>query len=367
MTSQVLIIGAGIAGFGLAKALSLHGVPCTMVDRLDGPPPGGMGLNLPGNAVRALAQLGVADEVVERGVRIRRREYRNAAGRLLFSVDEEAFWAEASPSVCLRRGDLLDILRRSTPEMTTRWGTAVVSARPIADGVRVNLRSGASQTHGFVVGSDGVGSVVRSAVTGGADTRRRSRMTDGGWRFIASNPGVDCWTAWSGRDGTFLVIPVDAQQVYGYAAATRGGGGAGPQWLADTFADFAEPVPTIVKAALTGGELHQSPVEEVHCTRWARGRLVIIGDAAHATAPVWAQGAALALEDAIILADLLAANGDWDGTGQQYEHLRRHRIAHVQAVTDRMSRIAALPGWLRDTVAPALGPRAYRAAYGPLR
>jgi hypothetical protein len=45
-------------------------------------------------------------------------------------------------------------------------------------------------------------------------------MTDGSWRFIASNPGVDCWTAWSGRGGTILVIPVDAEHVYGYAAAT---------------------------------------------------------------------------------------------------------------------------------------------------
>ena len=346
MTDDVLVIGAGIAGFGLARALSLHGVPCTMIDRLDRQPSRGMGLNLPGNAVRALARLGLADEVVERGVRIRRREYRNAAGRLLFSVDEEAYWAGVSPSVCLRRGDLLDILRRSTPETAPRWGTAVVSAQPIADGV---------------------GSVVRSAVTGGADTRRRSLMTDGSWRFVASNPGVDCWTAWSGRDGTFLVIPVDAQHVYGYAAATRGGGGADPQWLADTFADFAEPVPTTVTAALTGGELHQAPVEEVSCARWTRGRLAIIGDAAHATAPVWAQGAALGLEDAIILAELLATSGDWNAIGQQYEGLRRHRVAHVRAVTDRMSRIAALPGWLRDMVAPVLGPRAYRAAYGPMR
>jgi len=367
VTDDVLVIGAGIAGLGLARALSLPGVPCAMLDRLDRQPSRGMGLNLPGNAVRALARLGLADEVVERGVRIRRREYRNAAGRLLFSVDEEAYWAGVSPSVCLRRGDLLDILRRSTPETALRWGTAVVSAQPIADGVRVDLHSGTSETHGFVVGADGVGSVVRSAVTGGADTRRRSLMTDGSWRFIASNPGVDCWTAWSGRDGTFLVIPVDAQHVYGYAAATRGGGGADPHWLADTFADFAEPVPTTVTAALTGGELHQAPVEEVSCARWTRGRLAVIGDAAHATAPVWAQGAALALEDAIILAELLVGSGDWNAIGQRYEGLRRHRVAHVRAVTDRMSRIAALPGWLRDMVAPALGPRAYRAAYGPLR
>jgi 2-polyprenyl-6-methoxyphenol hydroxylase-like FAD-dependent oxidoreductase len=113
--------------------------------------------------------------------------------------------------------------------------------------------------------------------------------------------------------------------------------------------------------------LYYSPVEEVRCARWSRGRLALIGDAAHATGPVWAQGAALALEDAIALAGLLAAGGDWTGVGAELERLRRPRVAHVQAATDKMSRLAGLPGRFRDVVAPVLGPRAYRAAYGPLR
>src|SRR6266511_5126593 len=114
MTGRLLVVGGGIAGFSLARALSLRGMSGTLVERLSAPSAPGLGLNLPGNAVRALAALGVADEVVQRGVRIRRREYRNQAGRLLFAVDEEAFWGTVGPSVCLRRGDLLDVLRAST-------------------------------------------------------------------------------------------------------------------------------------------------------------------------------------------------------------------------------------------------------------
>jgi len=82
---------------------------------------------------------------------------------------------------------------------------------------------------------------------------------------------------------------------------------------------------------------------------------------------VWAQGAALALEDAIVLADLLAGRSDWTGVGAEFERRRRPRVAHVQAATDKMSRLAGLPARLRDLVAPVLGPRAYREAYGPLR
>ena len=120
MTNRLLVVGGGIAGFGLARALSLRGVSCTLVERLPAPPGAGLGVNLPGNAVRALAGLGLAEEVVDRGARIRRREYRNRTGRLLFAVDEEAFWGQVGPSVCLRRGDLLDVLRASLPEVTPR-------------------------------------------------------------------------------------------------------------------------------------------------------------------------------------------------------------------------------------------------------
>ena len=368
MTSRVLVVGGGIAGFGLLRALSLRGVSCTLVERLPAPPGSGLGLNLPGNAVCALAALGLADEVVDRGRRIRRREYRNKAGRLLFAVDEEAFWGEVGPSVCLRRGDLLDVLRASTPEVTPRWHTPLVLAELVDEGVRVQLESGSTETYDFVVGADGVHSAVRRVLLP-TDDSRRSLMTEASWRFTAPNPGVDCWTVWSGGQGTLLLIPVDEEHVYGYASTTRGGAaGDDPQWLGSTFAGFPEPVATTVAAALDdAGQLYYSPVEEVRCEHWSRSRLALIGDAAHATGPVWAQGAALALEDALVLADLLAERRDWSSVGAEFERLRRPRVAHVQAATDRMSRLAGLPGRLRDVVAPVLGPRAYRAAYGPLR
>jgi 2-polyprenyl-6-methoxyphenol hydroxylase-like FAD-dependent oxidoreductase len=139
MTNRLLVVGGGIAGFGLARALSLRRMSCTLVERLPAPPGSGLGLNLPGNALRALAALGLAEEAVDRGMRIRRREYRNQAGRLLFAVDEEAYWGQVGPSVCLRRGDLLDVLRASIPEVTPRWATPLVLAELVDEGVRVQL------------------------------------------------------------------------------------------------------------------------------------------------------------------------------------------------------------------------------------
>jgi len=84
---------------------------------------------------------------------------------------------------------------------------------------------------------------------------------------------------------------------------------------------------------------------------------------------VWAQGVAMALEDALVLGELLARTPaeHWTGMGAAFERVRRPRVDHVQSATDKMSRLAALPGWLRDVGAPILGPMNYRAAYAPLR
>jgi len=178
------------------------------------------------------------------------------------------------------------------------------------------------------------------------DGLRPSSMTGTGWRFIADNPGIACWTACSGRDVTFLLIPVEEARVYGYAARTRGGTtGTDRSWLALMAKGFPDPLGTAVAQALAGGELHHGPVDEVRLERWHNARLVLIGDAAHATGPVWAQGVAMALEDAVVLGELLARTPaeHWTGVGAAFERLRRPRVDHVQSATDRMSRLAA-PG-----------------------
>ena len=102
-----------------------------LVERASGPPSPGLGLNLPGNAVQALSRLGLGDAVISRGRRIRRREYRTRAGRLLFAVDEAGFWGPDAPSVCVRRVHLIDILGSDGVTAKTRWGTTVSVSRPM--------------------------------------------------------------------------------------------------------------------------------------------------------------------------------------------------------------------------------------------
>jgi 2-polyprenyl-6-methoxyphenol hydroxylase-like FAD-dependent oxidoreductase len=352
----------------MACALGRRGRPAVVYDRLAGPPDAGLALNLPGNAVRALGQLGLGDELARLGTPVRRREYRDERGRLSFAVDEEAFWSGSAGSRCVRRRDLLDLLRRGRPDGAVVWGDGVTAVRSAADGATVELASGATVPADLVVGADGVRSAVRAAVPGGGGVRS-AVLSAASWRFMAPDPGVAGWTVWSGDRGAFLLIPVDDGEVYGFASATRGGPvGADPQWLREAFGDYPAPVPEVVEAVLARpASLYHSPIEEVHASRWSHDRVVLIGDAAHATAPVWAQGAAMAVEDAIVLADLLAERPDWTAVGPEYERRRRPRVEHVQRMTDRFSRAAGLPNWLRRPLIPYVGPRTWRAAYGPLR
>ena len=369
MRDSVLVVGAGVAGRSVARALALHGLGCTVVERRVGPTGRGMGINLPGNATRALAELGAADHVVAHGEPVRRRAYHNAAGRLLFSTDDEEFWRDVGPPLCVRRGHLLEALSLPSEGVVLETGTAT-SAEPSSDGgVELEFDDGRRRRFDFVIGADGVHSALRGAVVPGEP--RPSLMTGSSWRFVVDNPGIDCWTAWSGRTGTVLLIPVERDLVYGYAASTRGEPtDADPAWLSRTFAGFPRPVVDVIDRVVAGeGDARHDRVAEVHVKRWHRDRLVLIGDAAHATGPVWAQGAAMAMEDALTLAELLGRTpaDAWGEVGAEFERIRRPRVEHVQAATDRMSRLAALPGWVRDVTAPLLGPRAYREAYGPLR
>lgn len=358
MTGSVLIVGGGIAGRAAARALARHGLGCTVIERRESVGRG-MGVNLPGNAVRALAELDVPDEALASGVPVRRREYRNGRGRLLFAVDDDRFWRDVGRPVCVRHGDLLAAL--TLPEAASLEHTQAVAVRPTPTGADVDLGGGPSTRHfDFVIGADGVNSAMREAVA--SDGLRPSSMTGSSWRFVAENPGVDCWTAWAGREETFLLIPVGEGRVYGYGARTRGGDtGSDPGWLAQAAAAFPAVVGAAVALALEGGEIHRAPVDEVRLNQWHNGRLVLIGDAAHATGPVWAQGAAMALEDALVLGALLGLTPPehWTEVGPAFERLRRPRVEHIQSATDKMSRLAALPGVLRDVSAPILGPRTY--------
>ena len=183
---------------------------------------------------------------------------------------------------------------------------------------------------------------------------------------MTRNPGIDCWVVWSGGQDTVLFIPLGDERLYGWVAVANDATSFDDVTAA--FDDFPPQVREVLAAAaMERIPPFLSPLEEVRPTAWTRGRVVLVGDAAHATAPVWAQGAALAVEDALVLGEILADAADWNETGREFERRRRVRVEHVQTMTDRLSRAARLPPWLRDPILRTMGPHSYRVTYEPLR
>ena len=135
------------------------------------------------------------------------------------------------------------------------------------------------------------------------------------WRFVTEcPPELTTWTVLLGREVTFLAVPIGRGQVYCYtdtptADATRPRGEQVIGRLAERLAGFAAPVPAILDTLGPDDAVHVAPIEEVTLDGWSRGSVLLIGDAAHATPPNMAEGAAMALEDGLVLAECLAAPG----------------------------------------------------------
>jgi 2-polyprenyl-6-methoxyphenol hydroxylase-like FAD-dependent oxidoreductase len=168
----------------------------------------------------------------------------------------------------------------------------------------------------------------------------------------------------------FLAMPVDRNRLYCYAdlraSVTEDPTGRHLDRLRALFAEFAEPVPSIFSAVEDVDSIYFSPIEEVVVDTWVHGRVVLIGDAAHATSPNMAEGASMALEDALVLTHMLGRHGSLDEALSAFSERRRARIRWVQQRTRHRDRIRSLPVPLRNLALRLRGAALYQRDYRPL-
>ena len=150
-TLRVLIVGAGVAGLSLARALHEREIVVEVVERLPEWEPTGAGLYLPGNAVRALGELGIGPALAVRATPIERQRFFDHRGRLLAEIDVDRFWEGVGGCVAIHRAALHEVLREATAEVPVRLGTSVTG---LEDGrePRVTYSDGSSETYDVVVG-----------------------------------------------------------------------------------------------------------------------------------------------------------------------------------------------------------------------
>jgi 2-polyprenyl-6-methoxyphenol hydroxylase-like FAD-dependent oxidoreductase len=342
---SAIVVGAGPGGLAAAIALRRVGFEVRVYERDAQPGVGGAGLNVAPNAMRALQRLDLADALVrDAGPPPLGAEIRTADGRVLMRIDLPAITAQlGEPSLAIRRGLLQDVLMSALPSGVVRTGRACTGVRHDETAAMVEFADGSSDSADVVVGADGLRSVVRGAIGTG-----RVRYTGStSWRTLVPATKVPSiarrsgFEAWGGGDR--FGMGHLGEHVYCFATAPTPEGTAAPDGeraaLMAIFADWAPPVPELV-AAFDDHALIRTDINElVDVERWAAGRLVVIGDAAHAMTPDLGQGACQALEDAVFLAAALAGADDVPEAMRSFEQTRRSRPERIARQARGISRL----------------------------
>ena len=312
----------------LATSLSRSGVAVTVVEVNDQLLPRGLGLALQPNAVTAIDRLGLAAELDQLAVGFDKAVSATAEGTPLFELDFPRAADGRASMYGIHRNTLLRLLMLgSTADVLL--GVSIASLDDDGHGVTVTLTDGTEHRVDVVVGADGVESTVRSMVVD-ATVESRSYVA---WRaltgIVPGDPTDSILRA--GRESFFGTFPVTAHEMYLFGLRHVTGSEAvepGLAGLLDVSARF-DTVCQELAQRVTGDDVIFVPVREVRCSSWVHGRVVLIGDAAHAIVPFLAQGAAMALEDAVTLADSLLGPNPIENLAR-WEAARRSRVEWVR-------------------------------------
>jgi 2-polyprenyl-6-methoxyphenol hydroxylase-like FAD-dependent oxidoreductase len=365
---RALVVGGGIGGLAAALGLLRGGWDVQVLERRtagDVAAQPGSGISIWPNAIRALAALGVHEQVLAGAALGGRSGVRTPSGRWLARTDigdavRERF---GLPLIITTRQRLAAGLAGALGAGRVEYGLQADAVDAAASVVRCG---GQAREADLVVVADGARSRLRGAVLGAQDGTGPQLVYAGytSWRFIAPRPAgpVEPAETW-GHDGQrFAVVPVDADRVYCYATASCAPGGHAAderEELRARFSAWHPPIPGLLGALPPDAVIRtditylSEPPDVLH-----RHRTVLLGDAAHAMTPDLGQGGCQALEDAATLGALLPARlSDDDVTRAlaRYTSDRAPRAADIVRRSVRAGRLYQSPLWLRGLAARASG------------
>jgi len=364
---RALIAGGGIGGLTAAIALRRAGFEVAVFEQAPALRERGAGLTLWSNAMRLLAALGLSEPLLAAGTPLERGEIRAVSGRLLagFPLAELAERMGA-PILGIHRGDLLAILAGLLDAACVHVESRLTGFHEEGGQVTACFADGRNERGDLLIGADGIHSRVREGLTG--QPRRYCGYV--GWQGIASvtdadlRPGLSTWSY--GLGSQVGLIPVGGGLVFWFATITLPEDTApSPSDLATLrrrFRGWHPPIPEILERADDEAVL-RIPIYDLPPGKpWGRGRVTLLGDAAHATSPTLGQGACLAIESAVALAGAVRRAGSIEEALRGYERERQERTARI---IDQAWHIGSAIQW-RNPVACALRDLAVRLTPGPL-
>lgn len=350
---SVLVIGAGLAGTACAIGLAQAGVQVDLIDRQPDVSALGSGITLQGNALRSFRELGIWDQVQAKGFTYESVGLRapDPNGTLITELQEIRTGGPDLPATAgMYRPDLAHILVDRAAEVGAkiRFGTTATALSQDDAGVDVTFADGSTGRYDLVIGADGVRSWTRTAVGIDVDTKPTGM---GIWRVFAPRPADVTRTDlyYGGLSYIAGYCPTGEDTLYAYIV----------EKAQDRFSTTPEEKLTIIRELAQAyhgpwDQIRESLTDpsrvnytwfETHVVPapWNRGRVVVIGDAAHVCPPTLAQGGAQALEDALVLTELLLDRPAV--TDELWEAFMDRRFDRAKAVVDASLQLGQ---WLLD-------------------
>ncbi|MFJ8674337.1 FAD-dependent monooxygenase [Streptomyces sp. NPDC093589] len=335
-----LISGASIAGPALAYWLHRHGFAVTVVERAPELRTGGYKVDIRGVAVEVADRMGILDDIQAAGTDMRTGTYVNGAGKRIATLPADIFGARLDRDDEIMRGDLARILHAHTRSgVEYVFGDSITSLTPTAPGggVTVTFERGAPRDFDIVVGADGVHSTVRRLAFGPEEQFSRHLGSYIAAFSLPNTFGLD-------REELYHALPGKLACVYSSAGDPAAKGllcfrsprltydhRDVPRQLAlleSAFAADGWEIPRLLRAAREAPDFYFDAMHLIEMDRWSRGRVVLLGDAAHCASPASGQGTGMALVGAYVLAgELAAADGDPSAAFARYEAEMRGYVA----------------------------------------
>jgi 2-polyprenyl-6-methoxyphenol hydroxylase-like FAD-dependent oxidoreductase len=341
--TNVLISGASIAGPALAYWLAQRGYTPTVVERAPTPRPGGQTVDLRGAGRTVIERMGLMDRVREASLDQRGFALVNQAGRIMARVPEDAFGGEGIISeIEILRGDLGQVLYESTlSTIEYLFNDTITGIKQDGDGVDVTFENAGPRRFAFVIGADGLHSVVRSLAFGPESDYLRSIDCYTAWFTTPAGGDLDGWFLMHNAPGGLVVsvrpgrLPHENKAGLSFRSAPidydRRDVGQQKEILAQRFAGVGWETPRLLDSMYDASDFFFDSMGQVRMDSWSSGRVALLGDAGYCPTPLTGLGTSLALVGAYVLAgELASSRGNHHAAFARYEEIMRPYVSNGQ-------------------------------------
>lgn len=352
---KTIIIGGGIGGLCTAIALQKQGMEATVYEAAPELRPVGAGVGLAANAMQGLERLGVADEVIALGKQLMALVIFDEKGSVISNQDTQRLSKKYGiNNFVIHRAALHQVLQSHLQPDTLLLNKRCQSIKQQGGQVEVSFTDGTRAIADLLVAADGIHSVVRRQLLPQSQSRYAGYTC---WRAVIENPGVELNTMISAEtwapQGRVGMAPLPGNSIYWYACIKAPERDARmqqmtPGQLTQHFAGVHAPVAAVLAATQPHQLIWNDIADLKPLDKFVYGRVVLLGDAAHATTPNLGQGACQAIEDAVVLSQCLQQDTSIADALAKYE---KRRIAR----TTKIIRLSRLLGWVSQWQNPLLG------------